>query len=290
MAINREYTSNYKKIGFLPVSELTLDEINDSFYTDYIKVLYLPVGYELTVDFTHYNIRKPSLFFINSNQFMRLDKAGEEQGYFMYYNRDFYCVQIHDAEVACDGLLFNNIYQVPVTELSPKENTIILSLYEQILEEFELQASTQEEMLRIYLKQIIIRATRLWKEQQLGKLNSEPNQEIEFFRDFSRLVEIHFRKKHSVSDYADMLGVAAKTLSNKFKRHDLPQPNEVIKDRIVLEAKRLLNYTGLSVKQIAYDLGYEDPAYFNRLFTNKAGSSPAVFRKKYTEGKKVQSE
>src|SRR5690606_5923435 len=113
---------------------------------------------------------------------------------------------------------------------------------------------------------------------------------IEFFRDFSRLVEIHFRKKHSVSDYADMLGVAAKTLSNKFKRHDLPQPNEVIKDRIVLEAKRLLNYTGLSVKQIAYDLGYEDPAYFNRLFTNKAGSSPAVFRKKYTEGKKVQSE
>ncbi|RNL89162.1 helix-turn-helix domain-containing protein [Sinomicrobium pectinilyticum] len=290
MTLNREYTSNYKKIGFLPVSVLTLDEINHSSYAAYIKVLYLPAGCELTVDFTRYNTRRPSLFFINSNQFMRMDKAGKEQGYFMYYNRDFYCIQIHDAEVACDGLLFNNIYQIPVTELSPRENTIILALYEQIREEFELEASTQEEMLRIYLKQIIIRATRLWKEQQLGKLNSEPNQEIEFFRDFSRLVEIHFRKKHSVSDYADLLGVAAKTLSNKFKRHDLPQPNEVIKDRIVLEAKRLLNYTGLSVKQIAYDLGYEDPAYFNRLFTNKAGSSPAVFRKKYTEGKKVQSE
>ncbi|MBC9794989.1 helix-turn-helix domain-containing protein [Sinomicrobium weinanense] len=287
---NMQYTDHYKEIGLLPVSEVSLQEINSPDYISYIKILYLPQGYELTVDFTDYRTRKPALFFVNSNQHMHIHKAGKEQGHFMYYNRDFYCIQIHDAEVACDGLLFNNVYQVPVTELSPKENTLVLNLYEQIREEFEEEASAKEEMLRIYLKQIIIRATRLWKQQQLGKLNHEPLPEIEFFRDFSRLVEIHFRTRHTVADYAELLSVAPKTLSNKFKRFNLPQPNEVIKNRIMLEAKRLLNYTDLSVKEIAYDLGYEDPAYFNRLFTGKVGDSPAVFKKKYLQGKNVQSE
>ncbi|SFW51963.1 AraC-type DNA-binding protein [Sinomicrobium oceani] len=288
MLLKQEYTNHYQKIGFFPVSGLALEEINDTRYTSYIKILYLPENYELTVDFTTYKTRGASLFFIGSDQFLRMDKGGESHGYFLYYNRDFYCIQIHDAEVACDGLLFNNIYQLPVTEIPEEEDLIVSRIYEQIREEFSSEASGQEEMLRTYLKQLIIRATRLWKRQNLGKLLEEPPGEIEFYRDFSRLVEIHFRQKHKVSDYAAMLGVAAKTLSNKFKRHGLISPNEVIKERIVLEAKRLLHHTGWSVKQIAYDLGYDDPAYFNRLFTNKAGYSPAVFRQKYLSGKKVQ--
>jgi hypothetical protein len=49
---------------------------------------------------------EPTLFFISPNQFLELEAAGEESGYFIFYNRDFYCIQIHDQEVACDGLLF----------------------------------------------------------------------------------------------------------------------------------------------------------------------------------------
>jgi AraC-like DNA-binding protein len=282
------YESHYKKIGFLTINHTNYTEINNSEFNSFIKVLFLPPGYKLAVDFNYYEVQKPSLFFINSNQHLEIYIKGKEAGYFIYYNRDFYCVQIHDSEVACDGLLFNNVYQVPVTELSKTENILISELYKQIQVEFELRDSTQEEMLRIYLKQIIIRATRMWKQQQLGKLNRESNYEIEFFRNFSRLVEIHFRRKHSVSDYAGLLGVAAKTLSNKFKRLELPQPNEVIKDRLMLEAKRLLIYSNLNVKEIAYDLGYDDPAYFNRLFTSKVGDSPTSFKKKYTDGKNIQ--
>lgn len=84
-----------------------------------------------------------------------------------------------------------------------------------------------------------------------------------------------------MADYADLLGVAPKTLSNKFNRLDLMQPNDLIKDRIMLEAKRLLSYSSLSVKEIAYQLGYDDPAYFNRLFTKKTGDTPSNFKKKH---------
>lgn len=284
------FESNYKKLGFLTLNTDMADAVNDEQYKPYIKILLLPAGYTLTIDFRQYETSRPSLFFVNSNQYIQLQKAGNQKGCFIFYNRDFYCVQIHDAEVACDGLLFNNVYEMPMTALSPAEAEIVSGICDRIEEELQTKDSGQEEMIRTYLKQLIIRSTRIWKQQQLGQLNNEPAREVEFFRDFSRLVEIHFRDKHTVADYADLLGVAPKTLSNKFNRLELAQPNDIIKDRIMLEAKRLLNYSGLSVKEIAYKLGYEDPAYFNRLFTKKTGDTPSNFKKKYLLGKNVQLE
>lgn len=284
------FESNYKKLGFIVLRQDTVDEINADAYKPYIKVLYLPEECSVTIDFKQYKTTTPSLFFINSNQYLQIEKEGKKPGYFMYYNRDFYCVQIHDAEVACDGLLFNNIFEMPMTALPGKDVLFVEGIYNQIQEEFDAPDASQEEMIRTYLKQLIIKATRIWKVQQLGALNNEPSREMDFFRDFSRLVEIHFRTKHTVADYADILGVAPKTLSNKFNRLELKQPNDIIKDRIILEAKRLLGYSSLSVKEIAYQLGYDDPAYFNRLFTNKVGDTPSNFKKKYLQGKNVQLE
>lgn len=275
------FSSNYKKLGFLPLSKSNYETVNDEKHKPYIKILYLPANSSLTVDFKQFQTTSTSLFFINSNQHLELHQTGKGPGFFIYYNRDFYCIQIHDQEVACDGLLFNNIFEMPMTELQEKEKDIIEQNFLRIQEELEIKASSQEEMIRTYLKQVIIRATRIWKQQHLGKLNKAPTQELDFFRDFSRLVEIHFREKHTVADYADLLAVAPKTLSNKFNKLNLTQPNEIIKDRILLEAKRLLTYSSMSVKEIAYDLGYDDPAYFNRLFAVKTGDTPVAFRKKF---------
>jgi AraC family transcriptional activator of pobA len=272
------FESNYKKFGFLPLDQTTLERVNHEKYKPYIKILYLPAAYSLTVDFNQFHTTRHSLFFINSNQYIQLQAAGPAPGFLIYYNRDFYCIQIHDEEVACDGLLFNNVYQMPMTELSGLDSQLIDQAFGQIQQELTGQESAHEEMIRTYLKQIIIRATRLWKQQQLGDLLIEAD--LDLFRDFSRLVEIHFREKHTVADYAELLAVAPKTLSNKFNRLNLAQPNEIIKDRILLEAKRLLMYSALSVKEIAYQLGYEDPAYFNRLFTSKTGETPAIYKKK----------
>jgi len=275
------FNSNYKKFGFLSLSKSNYETVNDEKHKSYIKILYLPANSSLTVDFRQFQTTRTSLFFINSNQHLELHHIGEGPGFFIYYNRDFYCIQIHDQEVACDGLLFNNIFEMPMTELAAKEKDIIEQSFQQVQHELEAKESSQEEMIRTYLKQIIIRATRIWKQQHLGKLNRAPAQDLDFFRDFSRLVEIHFREKHTVADYADLLSMAPKTLSNKFNKLNLTQPNEIIKDRILLEAKRLLTYSSMSVKEIAYDLGYDDPAYFNRLFAVKTGDTPAAFRKKF---------
>ncbi len=256
------------------------EDILSARYSDYINIILLPPGFELSVDFKHYKITTPSLLFVSPNQVLQFHHSGEESGQLIYYNRDFYCIQIHDAEVACDGLLFNNLFQIPIVMLQTDEAIRFNALFGHISEELRHPAGSGEEMIRTFLKQIIILATRQWKKQHLSVADTAiPANDEEFFRNFSRLVEIHFREKHSVADYAEMMHLAPKTLSHKFNKLGLENPNEMIKNRIVLEAKRLLLYTDLSVKEIAYQLGYDDPAYFNRLFTQRSSASPAAFRK-----------
>ena len=272
------FNNNSKTLGLLHVSQEQTDAINGAEYKQYIKILYLPAGYKIRVDFACYETQQSTLFFISPNQYLELETAGEESGYFIFYNRDFYCIQIHDQEVACDGLLFNNIRNMPKVELSNAENAFLGGLFKEMIQEFNLNDSSLEEMVRTYLKQLLIRATRSWKRQHLDKAVTDQQSDLEFFRKFTRLVEEHYKSKHTVADYADFLCMAPKTITHKFNRLSLPQPNEVIKNRIILEAKRLLVHTSLTSKEIAYDLGYNDPAYFSRLFQTKTGESPSSFR------------
>jgi len=272
--------SNYKKFGLNIFNGTDLPLVNGETFRPYIKVLLVPKGYTLVVDFNRYQADQFTLFFINSNQYLNIIKPGNEEARLVFYNRDFYCVQIHDAEVACDGLLFNNIFEMPKVVLSNAEAKMAMDVFAAIQEELSQKDDSSEEMIRIYLKQLIIRATRAWKKQNLHNSSRRiPTEEQNFFRDFSRLVEIHFRDKHGVSEYAEMLGIAPKTLSSRFNKLKLENPNEIIKNRIVLEAKRLLLFTGLSMKEIAHKLGYDDPAYFSRIFTQKTGATPAAFKR-----------
>ncbi|MBB4806701.1 AraC-like DNA-binding protein [Chryseobacterium defluvii] len=280
------FEDHYKKFGLETFSKESLETIDQTKFRPYIKILFAPENYELTVDFNHYKTESPTLFFA-TYQYLQIKDGSSDPASLLYYNRDFYCIQIHDKEVACDGLLFHNIFEIPKVELDASETLIIKNLLKNIKEELEWKESSGEEMIRTYLKQIIIRATRKWKKQNLYTDNvSIPNNELDVFRDFSRYLEIHFREKHNVSDYAELLHIAPKTLTHKFKNLNLDSPNQFIINRILLEAKRLLFYTDKPVKEIAYDLGYEDPAYFNRLFTQKTGNTPVNFKKNYTSGKK----
>ena len=277
MTPQKLFDAGLKKIGLVPVNSHT----NSDQYKDFIKIVYLPEGYNIRVDFANYITERPSLFFVSPNQFLQIESFGTKPGHLIFYNRDFYCIQIHDEEVACDGLLFNNIGNIPMTSISDEEAAFIDYLFVQIGDELDLSETSHEEMIRTYLKQLLIKSTRFWKKQHLDKTVVQQNGDLEFFRRFTLLVEKHYKEKHSVADYADLLQMAAKTLTHRFKRLNLPQPNEVIKNRLILEAKRLLVHTQMSAKEIAYDLGYEDPAYFSRLFQIKTGETPSGFRAKF---------
>lgn len=248
---------------------------------DFIKIVFVKAGGKVTIDFGRYELEKDAFLFINKGQFFALEENC--CGTLIYYNRDFYCVEIHDSEVGCDGILFNNVYELPVVLLEDEASAQLQTVLGQIRSEVEEGDSTAEEMLRILLKQIIIKCTRLWK-QQRNLATDAAKPEVEFSRRFSQMVEGNYTKFHGVADYANLLNISAKALNKRITRYSNTPPNDIIKNRIILESKRLLVHTDLSIKEIAYKLGYEDPSYFIRFFTKQATVPPLAFRKLYLEG------
>lgn len=208
-------------------------------------------------------------------QHITFDKNAEPLTAFGF-NREFYCIQDHDHEVSCNGILFFGAQQTPLISLDQQQNHSFNLLYEVFLEEFQTRDNIQGEMLRMLLKRLIIKTTRLAKAQLLHEQTD--NKQVDTIREFNLLVDMHFREKRYVSEYADLLFKSPKTLSNLFAKYHQPTPLEVIHHRIVLEAKRLLLYTNKPFKQIAAELGYKEVASFHKLFKRITKQTPHQYR------------
>ena len=196
---------------------------------------------------------------------------------FLRFNREFYCVHTYDSEVSCNGLLFFGSSFSPTLKLSEDESHRLRTLFNVLTEEFDMKETSQEEMLRILLKRFIIRCTRLANNQLLNDGNNQT--EIDLIRHYNVLVEEHFKTKKSVSEYAEMLYKSPKTIANVFSKNSDMTPLEVIHKRVIMEAKRMLLYTDKSAKEIGYELGYNDPAQFSKLFKKETGLNTTRFLK-----------
>jgi len=272
----RQFT--FKQFGYFDFEGDLPDLLSQQDFSAFIKIVFLKQGGTAVIDFKEYKLQQDALFFINAGQYYRFDDSC--RGTMLYYNRDFYCVEIHDKEVACDGILFHNVYEIPVIFMTEEISVEMEGSIGAIKNELEVEDSSMEEVLRIFLKLIIIRATRIWKKDR-QVAGGEAHQEVEFSRNFSQLVEWHYTRYHTVAEYADLLNITPKALNKRVTRYSEATPNDIIKNRIILEAKRLLVHTRLSVKEIGYKLGYDDTSYFIRLFSKQASTSPQSFRQQY---------
>jgi len=200
-----------------------------------------------------------------------------EQTVAIWFDALFYCLGLHDREVSCNGLLFNSASGPPVLKLDPPATSSFSRLLDVLVEEFQVEDRARPEMLRLLLKRFIIKCTRIARHQLVaaGALTSG----VELVRQFSELVEQHFRSHRRVRDYARMMHKSPKTLANAFRSARSRSPREIILERVVLEAKRLLHYTDRSVTRIGRDLGFDDPAHFSRLIKQRTGRAPMDLRR-----------
>lgn len=194
----------------------------------------------------------------------------------MRFNRQFYCIIDHDSEVSCKGVLFYGAARIPVIKAESREVEMFETAWKMAALEFEMKDSLQLEMLQMVLKRFLILCTRLYRQQTGGVVLDEKQNDL--VREFNFLVEKHFKEYHSVADYAGLLFKSPKTISNTFKKLGSKTPLQLIQERRVLEARRLLHYTDKDVSEIAYDLGFKDIQTFSRFFKKQEGSSPSQFR------------
>lgn len=249
---------------------------------DHMKIIINQSGYELvlTTDGVEVLLAPGSALFATYMQKVRCKTVIQDENIkFITFNQPFYCVHTNDSEVSCGGLLFFGSSHIPVIAIPESIAGELNHFFCRLESEFDTRDQNQEEMLRMMLKQLIIRFTRLGRDQLLKNSEEMPDAKtVDLIRKFNVLVEEHFREKKQVSDYAELLYKSPKTIDNIFRKHSTKTPLTIIHERVLLEAKRLLIYSDKSLQQITWEIGLEDPAQFSRFFKKKTGLTPGSFR------------
>lgn len=197
----------------------------------------------------------------------------------IYFHADFFCIYKHQPEIECNGVLFNNVYQPPFVRVDETVAAIFNMLCQQIQTEMQQPALAQYELLVSYLKIWLINAARLKIAQHQSAAESVGHGKEPFIlKDLKDAIELHFRKKHSPAEYAELLHITPKALAKITKSYFQKTLSSLINERIIIEAKRELYLSNKSVKEIAYELGYDDEYYFSRFFKVNADVSPQQYR------------
>lgn len=231
---------------------------------------------QLNVDGEQVPLKQDQIICLTPLQNRKLSNLSGDY-FLLMFNREFYCIHENDQEVSCEGLLFWGSSELPVIALDGQEKPKFETLFQVFMDEMETKDNIQGEMLRMLLKRLIIKGTRIARKQLFP--NGVGNKQTELIRRFNILVEQHFREYHQVSDYAQMLYKSPKTLSNVFAEAGHKTPLEMIHYRIALEAKRQLAKTDKLSKEIGFELGFEEPAHFSRFFKKETDMSPSAYRR-----------
>ena len=268
--------------GFLPCPKESSPPITNDCYTISLKKF---VKGNLTYGRTQYDFTNGALFFIAPRQVLQWDSSAvmEQKGFSLNFHEDF----IKGTELA-DQIRRYGFFSYSVNEalhLSPREEKQIESIVENIeIEYHNNQDAFSKDIIIAQLSTLLKYANRFYERQFLNR--KEMSNDL--LERFNKQLEIHFDSGRiqaeglpSIEQLAEELGVSQRYLSDTLKKETGKTTTEHLQLYLIDEAKELLLKPNKTISEVAYELGFEYPPYFSRLFKKKEGLSPTEYREKF---------
>jgi len=231
---------------------------------------------DFVIDNQKISLGKNCILFLT--EFHKVKEYNFDELNIIQFNRDFYCIEQNDNDLGCKGLLFFGASSIPKIIIPQKKIEHFSMLWQILMMEMEENDSYKMEMLGALLKRFLILCARIYRQKNFNIRQDDAG--IAIIREYSYLVEQHYKKYTKVSDYARLLFKSPKTISNIFAKYIDKTPLQIINDRRLIEAKRQLLYTDEPVSTIADDLGFTDIQAFSNFFKKSTKQSPLKFRSK----------
>lgn len=242
----------------------------------YYSVFLLSGHGRFSVDLTDYEYAGDTVLFVSPYQHFMLETESGESVWELRFHGDFYCIEYHKKEVACNGLLFNNIYLTPHVPVAPEVSAELRSVFLKIETELKNADEYSDAVVKTYLQLVLALCSRE-KSRRIADAGQHPAAQGEV-TDFQRLLEANFMRERNVAFYAGKFALSPNAFSKKIKHRFGKTPIRLIQERVILEAKKLLHLTHKPVKEIAAELNFEDEFYFSRYFKKGVGVSPQRYR------------
>jgi len=242
----------------------------------YHLLLFTEGGGTHAIDFKSFTVRPYQIYFMIPGQVHNWNFEGEVDGYVINFSVPFFQSFLLKPDYLEQFPFFNGVIDDSVVDLPEAVRPKVLEIFEQLIAESETGQRLGLDMVRTLLMQLFITIGRLSFEQGAGNVTSF---NYTLLKNFQKLIEKNCTTLRLPKEYAGLLHITPNHL-NALCKEVLGMPaGEVIRNRIVLEAKRLLVNLQLSISEIAYALNFEDNSYFTKFFKKQAGLTPEEFRK-----------
>ncbi len=290
-----------KKVAILNISQFEKYNSLEGFYSNTLekhlitshKDIYLPHSHNFylailftqgsgshEVDFNTYAVQPGSIFFLNPGQTHHWELSDDTKGYIFFHTQSFYDLQYTQASINRFPFYYS-MHNLPCLYLESKELDIT-SLFTNVYNESLTEQPLKRQKLLSLINLIYIECTRIYLLQNPAD-DKNRNSYYNKFRQLEQLVNEQFKHEKSPARYADMLNVSAKHLNRIAQAVAGKTVTDIIHDRVLLEAKKELVLQKRNFGEIAYLLGYNDYAYFSRLFKNRTGETPSQFLQRYSK-------
>jgi AraC family transcriptional activator of pobA len=244
---------------------------------DYYELTWLTDGTgKLFSDLKEYSLYKNLMYFIKPNQVHQLLLSGDAQGFMLAFKDSFINLGAHEFDLTCQSSLFQLFSHMQVLYVQKEMVSDMLEIMIKMIKEFKNEFSFKAQLLRRYFKIFLIYVSRQFESR---KENTHHSRETELTQRFMEFLEKYFREKKMVADYADHLCITPNYLNGIVKKNTGFSAGHLIRQRVVLEAKRMCRYSDAGMKEIAYNLGFVDSSHFSKFFKAVSGMNFSDFKK-----------
>lgn len=229
------------------------------------------------IDFKKYPLTPNTLYFVSPEQVHYMDLEASPKGKVLLFTVDFLQQFSISPEVLFDMEVFFNCDEAPPVPVPSEQIARIQLLFDQMQQEYEEKAMNWLPAIGASLKMLLLFTQRIKASFSTNnkKLNSRKS---EIIRQFKKDLERQYKKLHKVNDYASLQNLSSIYLNEVIKGETGISAKDYIQNRIVLEAKRLAQYSDFSMKEIAFQIGFEDPAHFSKVFKKCQGVTFSAFK------------
>lgn len=229
-------------------------------------------GFEHHIDFVKFNVKKNSIHLVPPGRVHLLRRDTKTVGYVLLFSREFYHFHLNEKQRFNNEMQLNYDNSTYVHHLEQRSFQKVVRLIEFMADEVQAEGNDNE-LIGHYLNTIL-----QYLLKDLNKNKEANSQSSELSLRFMFLLNQKFHELLKVQDYCKKLNVGPDNLNLVCKKNWGKTTKELIKERRLLEGKRLLMHSDLSIKEIAYHLGTNDPQYFSRWIQENCGSSPSALR------------
>lgn len=231
-----------------------------------------------TIDFVRYPVVPFQVYFMSPGQVHSWHFEGPTDGYIVHFNEALFSSFLQNSHYLERFPFFSGTTDDAVCQLPLPQQEEAVHLFEAMVAEAGESKEQNLDMIRLLLLQFFMRVDRACSRHELRKV---PPQKLVLLRNFQKLIDKYYRTIRLPKEYAELLYITPNHLNALCQDLLGRTAGELIRDRIVLEAKRLLTNAAMSSTEIAYDLAFQDNSYFTRFFKKYTGTTPEEFRKSF---------